>query len=442
MKSLQKQLIFWLVGLLTVVGILAGAVSFYFALQEANRLLDHQLSQIARSVDEGSQLPAMQARFRQESELERKRDFVIQVWLGRGPVHSSRPGFDLPQAAAAGFSDLSTKHSRWRVYTMIHPDRTVQVSQAEDVRLNIASHSAMRVLFPVAVLIPLSWLLIAVVVRRLLKPLALVTEAVIQRDVASRAALPVDNIPEEVAPLIRAINDLISRLGEALELQRQFLADAAHELRTPLAALQLQIENLSQNLAREELDVRIDEMRRGSQRASHLVGQLLKIARYEAQGKPPALSEVRLDSLVKACIADFIPMAGHRGIDLGMTHDDAATIIGNPEDLRILFGNLLDNAIRYTPEGGRVDVRVAISDGKVIVEIADTGPGIPEFLQARVFDRFFRAAGQDTEGSGIGLAIVKAIAKRQAAEVALANRLGAQGLRASVVFSVHTFPLQ
>ena len=118
--------------------------------------------------------------------------------------------------------------------------------------------------------------------------------------------------------------------------------------------------------------------------------------------------------LVKACIADFIPLAGHRGIDLGMIHDDAAIVTGNPEDLRILIGNLLDNAIRYTPEGGKVDVSMSVSGHhRDVVEILDTGPGISASLLPRVFDRFFRAAGQETEGSGIGLAIVQAIAQRE-----------------------------
>lgn len=436
MKSLKKQLIFWLVGLLTVVGVLAGGISFYFALEEANGLLDHQLRQIARSVDEGSQLPAMQARFRQENEEEKESDFVIQVWVGKESGRSSRPGFDLPRMAVSGFSDLSSHNSKWRVYTMIHPHRTVQVSQGEDVRLEIATHSAMRVLFPVVVLIPLSWLLVGVVVSRLLRPLESVTEAAIHRDVASHTPLPTENVPEEVAPLIRAMNDLIARLGDALELQRQFLSDAAHELRTPLAALQLQIENLSRNHSREDLEIRIDEMRRGSQRASHLVGQLLKIARYEAQNKPIVRSEVHLDTFVKSCIADFIPLADHRDIDLGMIHDDAAVIAGNPEDLRILIGNLIDNAIRYTPEGGKVDVSVNVSGHNAMVEILDTGPGIPAALLPRVFDRFFRAAGQETEGSGIGLAIVKAIAQRESAKVILANRQDGHGLRASIVFNL------
>ena len=436
MKSLKKQLIFWLAGLLTVVGMLAGGISFYLALQDANGLLDHQLSQIARSVDEGSQLPAMQAQFRKENAKEKERDFVIQVWLQNAPVLSSRPGFDLPRMTVSGFSDASSHHTEWRVYTMIHLHRTVQVSQGEDVRLEIATHSAMRVLFPVAVLIPLSWLLVGIVVSRLLKPLETVTEAAIHRDAASHAPLPTENVPEEIAPLIRAMNDLIARLGETLEMQRQFLSDAAHELRTPLAALQLQIENLSRNLSLDDLDIRIGEMRRGSQRASHLVGQLLKIARYEAQNKPIVHSEIALNSLVKSCIADFIPLAEHRGIDLGMVHDNAATITGTPEDLRILIGNLIDNAIRYTPEKGKVDVSVNVSGQYVTVEILDTGPGIPASLLPRVFDRFFRAAGQDMEGSGIGLAIVKTIAQRESAQVSLLNRLDGPGLSACVVFGV------
>ena len=436
MKSLKQQLIFWLVGLLAVVGMLAGGVSFYFALQEANSLLDHQLRQIARSVDEGSQLPAMQTQFQKENRAERDRDFVIQVWIANAPPLSSRPGFNLPRMAVTGFSDLSTQNSKWRVYTMIHPHRTVQVSQGEDVRLGIAIHSAMRVLFPVAVLIPLSWLLVGIVVSRLLKPLEAVTEAAIHRDVTSHTPLPTKNVPEEVAPLIRAMNDLISRLGDALELQRQFLSDAAHELRTPLAALQLQIENLSRNHSHEDLEIRIDEMRRGSQRASHLVGQLLKVARYETQNKAIVRSTIHLDTLVKSCIADFIPLADHRGIDLGLTRDDAAVVSGNPEDLRILIGNLIDNAIRYTPEGGKVDVSLNASAHKIVIEILDSGPGIPITLLPRVFDRFFRAAGQETEGSGIGLAIVKAIAQRESVKVVLENRQDEHGLNARVIFNL------
>lgn len=434
MKSLKKQLIFWLVSLLTLVGVLAGSVSFYFALEEANGLLDHQLQQIARSVDEGSQLPAMQARFSKENTEERKRDFVIQVWVEKEPVRSSRPQFDIARTAASGFSDIMWHGDKWRVYTMVHAHRTVQVSQADAVRMDIAVHTAMRVLLPLIVLIPLSGLMIGIVVTHLLRPLQTVTNAAISRDIASPTPLPVCNVPEEISPLIQAINDLIARLGQALELQRQFLSDAAHELRTPLAALQLQIENLSQSQSQADMAMRIEEMRRGSQRASHLVSQLLKIARYEAQSTPLVRTPIHLNSLVKTCIADFIPFADHRGIDLGMVQDDAVNIIGNPEDIRILIGNLLDNALRYTPNGGKVDVAVRLLDSQGLIEINDSGPGIPQALLPRVFDRFFRVAGQEIAGSGIGLAIVNTIALRESIKVTLSNR-ATVGLNARVLFS-------
>ena len=439
MRSLKRQLISWLVGLLTLVGGMTGGISFYFALKEANTLLDHQLIQIAGSVDEGSRLPAMETKFSKESSKEQARDFVIQVWNDRTAGRASRPGFNLPRAARSGFSNLclpdTDKDAQWRAYTLIYPERTVQVSQAAGVRLEIATNSAMRVLLPVAVLIPLSWLLIGLVVSRLLKPLGTITEAAAQRELTNLEPLPTGNIPIEVAPLIHAINTLVSRLSQALSAQRQFLSDAAHELRTPLAALQLQIDNLPQSPSPEALTIRIEEMRRGVRRASHLVAQLLKIARYEAQNTMTTRYSVDLNASLKNVIADLIPLADNRHIDLGLIQDDNAMILGNGEDIRILISNLLDNAIRYTPTGGSVDIRIINTNGNAIIEITDTGNGIPAALLPRVFDRFFRAAGQEIEGSGIGLSIVKAIAERESAQIRLANKQDGHGLIATVIFN-------
>jgi two-component system OmpR family sensor kinase len=436
MSSLKQQLNIWIVGMLTVVGLLASAISFYFAEAEANTFLDQQLQEIARSVDEGSQLPAMQANFRRENAAEQARAFVIQVWVEKQPVVTSRPNFALPRNAATGFSDLIWDKAQWRVYTMVHKHRTVQVSQAEAVRTQIATQSALSVLLPVLVLIPLSWLLVVMAISRLLRPLQAVTTAAIKRDINSDAPLPTENVPTEVQPLIQALNDLIARLSKALQLQRQFLSDAAHGLRTPLAALQLQIENLSQHKSREDLAIRIDEMRRGAQRASHMVRQLLQIARYDAQNKPIARSEIRLDEQVKACIAELIPLAEHRGIDLGMIHTESAVVWANPDDLRNLVSNIIDNAVRYTPQGGKVDISIQLSESTAVVEVADTGPGIPTADLPRVFDRFFRAAGQEIEGTGIGLAIVKTIAEREHIQVALINREDRPGLRARLEFKL------
>ncbi len=435
MTSLKKQLIFWLVGLLTVVGLVAGTLSYLLAYNDAGRFLDHQLRQVALSIDEGSQLPSMQAKYFRESEAERSSDFVIQVWYENYPVRSSRPDFDLPRAQRQGYSDMHTKSGAWRAYTLIYPNRTVQVSQASEVRRRSAEEAAMRALLPVAGLIPLSWVLVAFGVSHILKPIAAVTRAATERDASSLEPLPLEKIPDEVSPLIVEMNGLLSRLGDALESQRKFVSDAAHELRTPLAALQLQIENVKQGGAKEEFESRVDELRSGVERASRLVGQLLKMARFEAQNEIRR-EELDLGEVLKSCLGDFIPIAERKGIDLGMESFSEVKVTANERDLRTLFDNLLDNAIRYTPTGGKVDVSLGAASGRAIVEIADNGPGIPEALLPRVFDRFFRAGGQDTEGSGIGLAIVKAIAAKEFAEIELGNRKEGTGLIARVSFGI------
>lgn len=435
MKSLKRQLVILLIGLLAVVGMLAGGMSYLLAKKDASALLDHQLMEVARSIDEGSQLPSMQARFAAENEEERENDFVIQVWYEKEPVHASRPNFTLEKSIRSGFSDMSDQGKKWRAYTLVYPNRTVQVSQSGEVRREIAERAAMRAVFPIAGLIPLSWILVMLVVGRILKPLDAVTEAATQRDASSLDPLPEDRVPAEVAPLVKEMNALLLRLRDALESQRQFVSDAAHELRTPLAALQLQIENLALCKSVQDVDSRMGELKSGVSRASRLVNQLLKMARFETD-KHLVKVETDLGSIVKTCIGGLIPLAEKKGIDLGMVGDEHAPILANADSLRVLFDNLIDNAIRYTPEGGKIDVSVSISGRKAIAEISDNGPGIPEALLPRVFDRFFRASGQEIEGSGIGLAIVQAIAERQSAEISLANRNDGTGLVVRVTFDL------
>jgi len=437
MISLKKQLIVWLLGLLTMVGLSAGGFSYWLAQKDVSSLLDHQLRLVGESIDDGSKLPEMQTRFAGESVAEQKSDFVIQVWNAQHIMHASHPSFDLPAAKTTGYSNLSLQGDKWRAYTIIYPDRTVQISQSDQVRRDIATDSALRALFPIAVLLPLTWVLVVIGVNRIMQPLAQVSEAAMQRDAQSLAPLPIDHVPAEVAPLIEEINSLLARIRETLESQRHFMLDAAHELRTPLTALQLQIENLSQSQSQEDMEERITELKSGIWRASHLVGQLLKMARYESD-KITIRAGIDLADLVKDCIGDFIPIAERRGIDLGMTHHESASIWVNPDDLRILFHNLIDNAIRYTPEQGRIDVSVNISETKAVVRILDSGPGIAEALLPRVFDRFFRVAPHETEGSGVGLAIVKAIAGRESATVSLSNRQDRSGLVAEVILNSFT----
>jgi len=435
MSSLKHQLIAWLIGLLTLVGLLAGTISFMLAREGANVFLDHQLLLVAGSVHEGSQLPAMQVKFARESREEQKSGFVIQVWNEDIPARSSRPNFELPMRTVTGYSDAVVRGEKWRAYTIVYPDRTVQVSQSDDVRGGIATDAALCALLPIAGLIPLSWVLVVFGVGRLFKPLAEVTSAVTLRDASSLKPLPAAGIPKEVMPLVEEMNDLLMRIRESIESQRHFVSDAAHELRTPLTALQLQVENLPQNRSQEDFQARVGELKAGIQRTSHIVGQLLKMARFETESQT-IRTRVDLGEVVKSCMSGFIPIAEKRGIDLGMVHDETVCIWANADDLHILFDNLLDNAVRYTQEGGQIDVSVEVAEQRAKVTIMDTGSGIPEVLLSRVFDRFFRVGSHETEGSGIGLAIVNAIAKRESAEVRLNNRQDRNGLIVEVSFDI------
>lgn len=435
MKSLQRQLIFWLVGLFTAVAVIGSGISFYSALRQVDDLLDHQLRQIALSIDDGDRLAFMQAQYRAESATEKSHDFVIQTWIQGNVARSSRPEFDLVRATETGFSNLVLHGSTWRAYSIVYPDRTVQVSQPKKVRLEIAMQSAMRVLFPALMLTPLSWLLVGAVVRRTLKPLERVAQEAAHRDAASLEPLPVDKVPQEILPLVLSMNDLISRLDKAFQRQGQFVSDAAHELRTPVAALRLQIDNLLVNGEHHDFEERKEEMRRGAQRASRLINQLLQMARYDGNDFPASRTDVNLNALVEACVADFIPYANSREIDLGIVRSDNVVVHGNGDDIRVLIGNLIDNAVRYTQRGGRVDISVVNSNGSVSVSVVDNGPGIPDAVLPRVFDRFFRSAGQETGGNGIGLAIVKAIAEREGAKVILENRSDGHGLIVRAVFA-------
>jgi len=423
------------------MGLLAGGIAYLLAHDGANNFLDQQLLLVAKSVHTGSQLRSMQAAYLGESVEQRENEFVIQVWneneplRSTEPMRSSRPDFDLSRGNAGGYSDATFQSEKWRVYTIIYPDRTVQVSQSEKVRREIATKAALCALLPIAGLFPLSWVLVAFGVGRILKPLSDVTNAVTQRDASSLAPLPAEGVPQEIAPLVTEMNGLLLRIRETIESQTHFVSDAAHELRTPLTALQMQIDNLARSGSQSDFEMRVDEMRSGMQRATHLVEQLLKMARYGSDSQPDK-DKVDLGEIAKVCIGDFIPLAEIRRIDLGMIHNETAFIRANADDLRILFHNLLDNAIRYTPEGGQIDVNIAVAGQKAVVEIIDTGPGIPESLLPRVFDRFFRVGEHEAEGSGIGLAIVHAIARRESAEITLTNRQDRQGLIATVSFNL------
>jgi two-component system OmpR family sensor kinase len=241
-----------------------------------------------------------------------------------------------------------------------------------------------------------------------------------------------------VRPLVQELNLLFGRVRTAFDTQQNFVADAAHELRTPLAALKLQVQSLERSDQRadsaEARKLAISRLSAGIERATRLVEQLLVLARQEASAAPH--QPVVLADLAKRAVADLIGVAQNKHIDLGLQRADGGEVEGQPEALMILLRNLVDNAIKYTPSGGTVDVSVAAEQGALSVTVEDSGPGIPPEERERVFDRFYRVPGSDAAGSGLGLAIIKSIAERHGATLTLgaSERLG--GLAATVRFPV------
>lgn len=292
----------------------------------------------------------------------------------------------------------------------------------------------MQLTWRLIALLPLLSALIWILVRRGLAPLDRLAQALGQRNPRAMEALPEGHVPQEVLPLVQALNALLLRLTEALNAQRAFIADAAHELRTPVAAMRLQAQLLERTRSETEAQAALQDLKAGIRRAGDTVDQLLTLACQEPEMADKPFAKVRLSDLAQQVIGDQFVLANDKAIDLGLADDDQEAVVwGEAEGLRILLANLLGNALRYTPEGGRVDVHVRMERQTPVLEVTDTGPGIPEMYQGRVFDRLFRCPETTEAGTGLGLAIVKTVAERHGAKVELQNVDGG-GLRVKVLF--------
>jgi two-component system OmpR family sensor kinase len=322
----------------------------------------------------------------------------------------------------------------WRTYTRIEGGRTIEVAQRTVVREEFAADAALRAVIPIVALVPLSWLLVGFVVTRALRPLRSVIMELRQWGQRAQRPLSLAGVPAEILPLAAATNDLVVRLQAQVEFREQFISDAAHELRTPLTALSLQVRNLGNGTLSPQRNELVAEMRSGVLRMSDMVAKLLQLARADTQ-QPRRATAINLGDAIAASLQTVLPMAIDKAIDIGVAQAEPETILADADDLRILIGNLVDNAVRYTPHGGAVDLSVRKTDDEVVLEVRDTGPGIAEHLLQKAFGRFVRLSSTDADGSGLGLAIVRAIAERCGARVTLANRADRPGLVAQVVFS-------
>ena len=430
--SLRARLIGLLLLAIVLAAGLQASVVYRQARAEADAIFDYHMEQMAQALRAGVLPQGLPPAPGETPDLPAEAfDFFVQVWMPDGVrVFQSGTRAALPQQAALGFSNIEVGGAPYRVYTMQSRAQVVQVAQDMRPRQTMARALAWRTVLPIAWMAPLLMLVAWAVVSASLAPVARVRRQVAAREADELAEVGEEGLPDEIRPLVHELNLLFGRVRQAFDAQKHFVAEAAHELRSPLAALRLQVQGLQRAPDDATRQLATERLLAGIDRATRLVEQLLMLARQQAQpssGEPA--QPVALAALAAQVVADAAPSAVDKHIDLGLGAADAGQVKGHAEPLRILLANLVDNALKYTPEGGTVDVTVRHDAGHLVLAVEDSGPGIAEADRARVLDRFYRVPGSEATGSGLGLAIASAIAQLHGATLTLDSSPRLGGLR-------------
>ena len=440
---MRRRLLFWLLSSVLAGGIAAAAVVFYQARQQVNQLFDYQLRQLALTLRDRDYIPSQLAEALQTDGI----DFAIQVWSADGrALYNSHPQLGVPAPTAPGFADVQSTSGRWRVFSIWHRGLTIQVAHHNLARNAIAYAAAVRTLIPFVLALPLLGFLIWRLVGREVRFLEATAKDVARRSPESLEPIEGEAVPDEIRPLVDALNGLLARLGAALSQQRQFIADAAHELRTPLTALRLQLQLAQRAKDEGERQKALATLGEGIARATHVVEQLLAMARADPSARAVATKPIDLDELAREVLEAERPVADEKGIELRLDSSRSLPpndlvgggndLVGDRVALRSLMENLIDNAMRYGKPGTDPDFRIAVraykDNNEAFFEVEDNGPGIPLEERDRVFDRFYRGEAAAEGGSGLGLAIVRRIAERHGGRVELLEGSGGRGLLARV----------
>ena len=444
--SLRRRLLILLFGGIAACWTATLVWSYFDAHHEIDELFDAQLAQTAQA------LLAQRHQLRRPGDDDEEDDadsdhspliahpyqsrVIFQIWHADQLLLRSPQAPTTPLAVIDGFSEGSDGHGRWRYYSQWDAQHRHRVQVAEDQhdRHQLIATIVLRLALPALVILPLLGAWVWLAIRRGLQPLDAVAAEIATRAPDRLTPLSPARAPTEIRPLTEAINTLFARVEETIANERRFTADAAHELRTPLAALAAQAQVAAQARNDEERRHAMEQLATSLRRTTRLADQMLTLARLDHDGAPNE-AQVRLDVLAEEICAFHGPLAIEKQITLELIASPVS-VSGDADMLGVLVRNLVDNALRYTPGGGHVTVTV--DDGGLSVE--DSGPGIPPEERSRVFDRFHRLAGQDCEGSGLGLSIVLRIAERHDAQVLLATGDSGSGLKGSLRFAANARP--
>ncbi|QDX81314.1 hypothetical protein B9N43_08705 [Denitratisoma sp. DHT3] len=437
-NTLRLRLLLGTLAIVLVIWVALSALAWRKAIHEADELFDAHLAQtaalLAAFVGDGG---AAGVEHLPTHHYARK--VAFQVWEdGHLRVHS-RAAPDAPLSPVAeGFSDARIGGAAWRVYSLrgVAPRQLIQVGEAHDARHAVASELARQLLKPLALALPLLVLALTLLIRSSLAPLSRLADSIGQRSPDRLDAIPLAGTPGELRPILERLNGLLGRIARSMEQERRFTADAAHELRTPLAAMRTHAQVAQASRDEDERRRALANVVAATDRATHLVEQLLTLARLDSGSRGAGLIDCELRACAAEAVARSAPQALARGIELVLEEGPPLPILGQPVLLSVLLRNLLDNAVRYSPPGSQVRVVLERgADGVAALAVVDQGPGIPAEERAQVLDRFYRIAGSGESGSGLGLSIVARIAELHGARLALADGPAGRGLAVRVSFA-------
>lgn len=437
--SIRARIVFSLVAALAATGIVAAVATYFSAKVEFSELFDAELKSTALQIVARHSSDIQGITLAGQSP---QQEFLVQIYDAREDrLYQSRAIAPIPLPEKEGFSEVVDEYGKtWRVFAAASGARLVQVSQPLEVRKSLAASASQRILQPLVIAFFFLAIAIWFVIVHSLQSLNRAAKEVESRSPSSLEPIESAGLPREVGSLVHAINALMERLSMSLTAQQRFASDAAHELRTPLAAIKLQGQLLARAKTDEDRAKYSERLQQGIARATRLVQQLLTIARLDPEAKKP-MSEVRLEELALSVHADLEPIAEGKRITLTV-NAAPATLTGMPDALRLLIANLTDNAIRYTPEGGRIEISVATQGESAVIAVADNGPGIAPEERERVFERFYRALGTKVSGTGLGLAIVQRIVQLHSGEIRIEDGLPREDGTGCGARFVVTLPLQ
>jgi two-component system, OmpR family, sensor kinase len=438
-RSLARDLVILIVGSVALAWLATALVSYVEARHELDELLDAHLTQVASLVLAEASEDSRIVDAEHAPQLHRYgRRVTFQLWANgtRLRLHSANAPDTRLSPRDEGFANVVLDGREWRVFSAWDAEHryVVQVGERLEARNDVVAKIAKNLLVPLAIALPAVALLIWLGIRRALKPLRLLNRQVADRAPDNLAPVKVGKAPAEVAPLVGSLNRLFDRVQASIENERRFTADAAHELRTPLAALRAQAQVARGSTDDAERRRALDKVIAGCDRASHLVAQLLTLARLEPSEFHAQRTSRDLRSVLQHTIAELAPIAFEKGIELELDDGPGVTILGDGRLLDILFRNLIDNAVRYGPPRSRVHIGVDQNRHHVLVTVADEGPGIPVAEREKLGRRFHRLAGADATGTGLGLSIAQRIGELHGASITFGETATGVGLVVKVVF--------